>query len=385
MRILIFPKDFPSKESPTAGIFILRSAQALRERGHEVEVVRIVPHAPPIGAKWRAYRAVPPFEEVQGIAVRTIRAIVPPRMIGLEYLPMQVDRALAREIECFRPDVLHANFLLPCGHVAVRQHVPTVVTAHGSDAYRWPLHRNGLRRAASEAIAKATRVTAVSDFIRRRVQEIEERDVTIVMNGADERVFHPRDARDVRERFDLPCDRFVAAFAGNIVRTKGVFDLVSAASMMEPCNRPVIALAGSGPQATMLADYARERGVDLRLLGSLDQEGVAALFSAADVVVLPSYNEGMPNVICEAMLAGRAVIASTVGGIPEIITHRTTGMLIEPGDVTALASALEELRRDCGLREAIGSNARAYAREHLTWAINAQGYERVYREAIDQA
>src|SRR5690348_13157068 len=125
MRILVLPIEFPTDSRPFAGIFILRCAQALRELGHEIEVLRIAPLAPPIGAKWKGYASLPAIEHVDGIAVRTIRAVIPPRRIGMEYLPAQVYGAVAREIARFRPDVLHANFLIPSGQVAVRHAVPT--------------------------------------------------------------------------------------------------------------------------------------------------------------------------------------------------------------------------------------------------------------------
>lgn len=379
MRILVLPIDFPSAARPFAGIFILRCAQALRDLGHEIEVLRIAPIAPPIGAKWKAYAALPPLEHVDGIPVRTIRAIVPPRRIGMEYLPAQVYAAVAREIARFKPDVLHANFIIPSGQVAVRHDVPAVVTAHGGDAYAWPLERPGLRRAAQEAIRKAARVTAVSDYIRRCVLELEPRDVDVILNGADERYFFPRDGAAMREDLAIAPDRFVIAFAGNILRAKGLFDLVEAAAGLSHL-RPLIALAGEGPDRQALEQSAHNAGVELRCFGRLDSEDVARLFCAADVVTLPSHNEGLPNVICEAMLAARPVVATTVGGIPEIIDPER-GVLVPPHEPAALRAAFERLARDAQMRGRLAAAARAFAQQRLTWRVSAQGYERVFREA----
>lgn len=378
MRVLVLPIEFPTASRPFAGIFILRCAQALRDLGHEIEVLRVAPLAPPIGTKWKGYASLPALEYVDGIAVRTIRAVIPPRRIGMEYLPAQVYGAVSREIARFKPDVLHANFLIPAGQVAVRHAVPTVVTAHGGDAYAWPMERPGLRRAAQEAIRKATRVTAVSDYIRRCVLALQPRDVDVILNGADERYFFPRNRDAARDVLALPRDRFVVAFAGNVLRAKGLYDLVEAAAQLS--QPAILAIAGEGPDREHLQWAARAAGVEMRFFGRMDSEGVAQLFSAADVVTLPSHNEGLPNVVCEAMLAQRAVVATTVGGIPEILTPER-GVLVPPHDPAALRASFEMLARDAQLRDRLAAAARAYAAKHLTWRVSALGYERVFREA----
>ncbi|HEX8828823.1 MAG TPA: glycosyltransferase, partial [Xanthobacteraceae bacterium] len=125
MRVLIIAKDFPAPGQPRGGVFVLRQAQALAELGHEIQVVRIVPHAPPWTPKWRSYRAIPERYTIEGIAVHSIRAFFPPRMLAMEYLPLQVDGAIRRIIADFAPHVLHAHFLIPFGQLAVRQGLPT--------------------------------------------------------------------------------------------------------------------------------------------------------------------------------------------------------------------------------------------------------------------
>jgi teichuronic acid biosynthesis glycosyltransferase TuaC len=381
VRILVLPLVFPTARQPNPGIFILRQAQALRDLGHELRFVRIVPYAPPIGRKWRAYNAFPDLEEVNGFPVRTIRAFIPPRMIGVEWLPVQVRTALYRETNLFRPDLLHAHFLVPSGFIAVRQHAPTVVTAHGIDAYAWPFRRTGLRNAAREAAMGATRLTAVSAFIAGSIRQIAPRDADVIWNGADERTFYPRDRLHARRHFNLSEDRFVIVFAGTIVRAKGLFDLVDALRGRKAIN-PVVIAAGEGPDERAISAYAAHAGVDLRLTGHLHSEDVAELFAAADVVTLPSHAEGLPTVLCEAMLSARCVVATTVGGIPEIIANRRTGLLVPPRDPASLRGALDEIAQDRELRTALADAAHEFARNHLTWRVNALRYDALYRDAL---
>lgn len=380
MRILVLPKEFPSAAQPQAGIFILRRVQALRELGHEIEVLRIVPAAPPITRKWRTYASIPRHESVEGIPVTTIRAIFPPRMIAMEYLPLQVHAAVARHIARVRPDVIHASFLIPSGQIAVRQRVPAVVTAHGSDAYAWPKRRRGLHAAAHEAVMKAARVTAVSGYIADCVREIAEREVDVIWNGADERFFYPRDRRQAREALAIEPGRFVVGFAGNLLQAKGVFDLVEAAASLHDL-KPLVVFAGAGADEQQLRTAASEARVDAVFLGRVDQERIAQVYAASDVVTLPSYNEGMPNVVCEAMLSARAVVASTAGGTPEILDNERTGLLVEPGNREQLASCLRRIGTNAEERELIERDARAFAAENLTWRISARRYDRVLREA----
>ena len=111
---------------------------------------------------------------------------------------------------------------------------------------------------------------------------------------------------------------------------------------------------------------------------------VAQLFAAADVVVLPSYEEGLPAVICEAMMVGRAVIATPVGGIPEIVRNQDTGLLVTVGDDAALAVALRQVIENRVLQIRLEQNARAFAVQNLTWAVNAESYRAIYEEALDR-
>lgn len=382
MRVLIFPKEFPSASRPQPGIFILRRVQALRALGHDVRVLRIVPLAPPITAKWRSYNAIPEEEIYDGVPVKSIRAIFPPRMLGMEYLPLQVHAAVAREIRNFQPDILHASFLIPSGQIAVRQNVPVIVTAHGSDAYAWPKLRAGLHRAAHEAIAKAQRVTAVSGYIARCVQEIVQRPVDVVWNGADERFFYPRPRDECREALGLPLDRTIVAYAGFALRQKGLFELADALHRIEPPHRPLLVIAGDGADRTALEQRVAELGIEACFLGALPHDRIPLIFGAADIATLPSHNEGLPNVVCEAMLCRRAILATNVGGIPEIVESERTGLLVPAREPHALAGALARLSHDRVFREAIAERAYAFASQHLTWRVSAKRYEQIYEETL---
>ncbi|HEV3152887.1 MAG TPA: glycosyltransferase [Candidatus Baltobacteraceae bacterium] len=382
MRVLAVLRDFPSQTNPQAGVFMRRRLEAMMRLGHTVEVVRIVPLAPALGSKWSAYRAVPDREIVGDIPVHAVRAIMPPRLIGMETVAAQVHRRLAAHIDRFRPDVLHASFVIPCGHAAIRHSVPVVVSAHGVDTYGWPFARAGLQRAARETLRKATRLSAVSGFLGNIMRTLCGRDVRVIWNGADERTFFPRAAQPSRDRLAIPEDRFTVVYAGNLLRAKGLFELIDAAAMISEY-RPLVCLAGEGPDKELLQQRAAQRNVDVRFLGRREHAEIADVLAAADVVTLPSYAEGLPNIVCEAMLSGRAVVASTAGGIPEIVDDGATGLLVAPKDAPALASALSRLAADANLRSRLAAQAHTFAARRLTWEAASREYEGLYHETIE--
>lgn len=385
MRVLIVANDFPSAHRPQMGIFILRRAQAMMALGHEVEVLTHVPLAPPIGEKWGAYAAIPEHDVVGGIPVRTVRVPMLPRMIGAEYTARMLAPDLEREIDRFHPDIVHASYLMPSGQLAVSQtRVPAVVTAHGLDAYDVPMRRPGLRRASAQAVAQAARVTAVSGYIAKCLQRLAFRHIDVIWNGADERFFYPRERAACRRALGLQADRTIVAYAGYVLRDKGLFELVQALERIDQGERPLLVVAGDGDDRAELEREAAARNVEAVFLGAMPHDRIAEVFGAADIATLPSYYEGLPNVVCEAMLSARAVVASTAGGIPEIVQSGRSGLLVPPREVQPLTDALLRMTRDREFRASAAESARAFASVHLTWRGSAKRYDALYREVVER-
>ncbi|HEY9612923.1 glycosyltransferase family 4 protein [Allocoleopsis sp.] len=150
-------------------------------------------------------------------------------------------------------------------------------------------------------------------------------------------------------------------FLGRIGKRKGVFDLLEAYAKVAPEQRKkselILAGIGQVEQANHLAErlYLKEH---VAFAGWVDSAKRSELLSQADVFLLPSYNEGLPMALLEAMSWGLPVITTPVGGIPEVITHNETGLLVNPGDVQQLAEALQSLIENESLRLELGSAAR---------------------------
>ena len=171
---------------------------------------------------------------------------------------------------------------------------------------------------------------------------------------------------------------------GRLVAKKGFTHLVEAARRVDEV---YVVVAGEGDLRRPLEEQARAAGNRVRFVGALDRETVARALAAADVVAVPSVVDaagnvdGLPNTVLEALASGRAVVASRVAGIPDVVRDGVTGVLVGAGDAEALAAALQRLARDPAERERLGREARACAVQHHGWDAAARSFEECYAQA----
>jgi glycosyltransferase involved in cell wall biosynthesis len=142
-------------------------------------------------------------------------------------------------------------------------------------------------------------------------------------------------------------------------------------------------LAGAGSLKPALERQAEDLGISVTFLEPPDEPG--PLLVAADMVILPSLWETIPILLLEAMARGRPVVASAVGGIPEVVEDGWSGRLVPPGDARSLAEALESLHRRPDWASRLGSNAARRIKEDFAWARVIDGYEAVYDDVLGLA
>ncbi len=257
-------------------------------------------------------------------------------------------RILLPYVRASRPEVILNYWLYPDGFAAVRAGralgVPVIVGAIGSDIRR----RNDplTIRLVRQTMLEADGVITVSEELRERAIAlgVPPEKVTTILNGCDTAVFHPGDREAARG--ELGCDPGgeIVLYAGNLFAAKGLGELLEAfVGLARSRPRARLVVVGQGPYGETLARRAAAAGLADRVIlpGRRDAAGVAAWMRAADVFCLPSYSEGCPNVIVEALSCGRPVVATRVGGIPELVDDGC-GMLIRPRDAAQLRQALED-------------------------------------------
>lgn len=366
MRILLV-NHFPL-EGSGSGTYTMNTAQHLAKRGHEVRVVfpeNRVPEPLP-GVELR-----PVFFDGGDMGETGLPGALPfnfpcftthPRSLTTfdDLSDAQIDaylgafsEAMARAVEEFRPDVVHAQHVWLLALVAARSGVPTVITAHGTDmmGYRkWPR----FHALADEAVARCRAIIAISkdnhddtvDTIPAAADKMR-----LLLNGYNEDIFYREDVdrAGLMAAHGVPYDgQRIVLFAGKLTGFKGVDVLLRAAARYEAAPPDVVTLlAGSGEEEEALHALRDRLGLSRTyFLGHQSQESLRRLYNAADLFVMPSRREPFGLVALEAMACGLPVVATNQGGLPEFVKPEV-GSLVDVDDEAGLADAvLAELRRN---------------------------------------
>lgn len=283
-------------------------------------------------------------------------------------------------------EVILATFAYPHGRAALelsrRLQVPYVVKTRGSDLHllsRYPRRLRGTVKALKGAAA----VVAVSSNLADIALDLGVRPehVHVLPNGVDADAFPLIERREARRRLGLPQDCRIVLYVGNLLPVKGLDVLMNAAADSNgwlEVTDTVLALAGKGPMEKQIRTEISQHGLEkrVRLLGYLGRDEVKLWINAADVLVLPSRNEGCPNVVLEALACGTPVVASRVGGIPDMLDE-DCGIQVEPENAAALATAIRAACRRRWDRSLIRSRV-----EDMSWSDNAGCLFRILLDVI---
>jgi len=230
------------------------------------------------------------------------------------------------------------------------------------------------RAAARHTDRLVTNADAIAEnYLRRGIGQPDQ--YTTVYSGIDLDAF-----RDAAPASDVTGEGVRVVMVGRLADGKGFEDLLAAVDRLNRDGLSVY-LVGDGPLRKKLQQEVTQRGLSesVHLLGHRDD--IPAILAACDVFILPSYREGTPRVITEAMASGLPVIATEIAGIPEQIEDGTNGILIQPGDVTALVSGLERLAESSELREQFGTASQERV-ERFSVATMLSDIDTVYRESL---
>jgi glycosyltransferase involved in cell wall biosynthesis len=303
MRILLVSQMYPGPAAPDLGVFVKQIADALEEEGNEVERV-VIDRRGGTPAKYGLLAA---------------RAA-----------------ATARR---FRPEVVYAHFLFPAGAagaLAARlSGARLVVTAHGRDV------RNvgaipGVAAATRGVVRRAAAVIAVSDFLRRELEaKLPEArgKTTVIDSGVDLERFRHREPGPLRTEVGWEGEEPFYLCVGTLDERKNVLRLADAFGRLE---RGSLAFVGAGPLRERLEGRSR-----VRLVGRVPHERVPDWIAACDVLCQPSLIEPFGQTVLEALATERPVVATRIGGPPELVTPET-GVLVDPGSVESIEAALRE-------------------------------------------
>jgi glycosyltransferase involved in cell wall biosynthesis len=354
MRILALTNRYPRPGREQDAVYNHLQVRALA-REHAVAAVVPVPWTERV-ANRRAGVTIPPELDRDGVHVYHPTYYYPPWVLQSAYgrfYQASVRRTFRRAAAALRPKVVLACWAHPDGWAAVRLGrefgLPVVIKVIGSDVL--VLGRAGRRAAKiAEALREADGVVAVSRDLADHVVRLgaDPGRVHVVPEGTDLEAFRPGDRGEARTRLGLPADGRVIVFVGNVLLSKGAGVLVEACGGLAARGVEFRCyVVGRGADDAAVRRSVERLGLADRvtLTGPRPQGDLPDWYRAADVVSLPSYSEGIPNVLREALACGRPFVATRVGGIPELV-RGPAGRLVPPGDPAALADALAAVLAD---------------------------------------
>ncbi len=294
---------------------------------------------------------------------------------------------LLRELHAIRPDLIHAHIAGTYAQVAYATGLPTILTPHGiRHRSEWPgdrwldrlVRRPLTAREERASVRRAHHLIAISPYIQEEFGHLIRATVYPIENPIPVKFFELQN-QEVPGRI---------LYAGRVTDGKSVHHLVQALAYVRgrvPLVQLRVAGGANGDRCQqVIQDMATSMHLDgtVQWLGHLEENSLLREYRECALLVLPSRQETAPMVIQQAMAAGKAVVATRVGGIPYLVSHGETGLLVEHGDVAGLGKAIADLLSNDALRARLGEQAKKEATARFRAGAVAQQTYDVYRKVL---
>lgn len=376
MRVVMLSNSFPPE---IGGIqeHVSNLAQTLARQGHQLKIVTV-----------RRNKSERVRDTFAGLNVIRVPQLNLPKTLTTQYLAITTALLIAMRLRG-QADVVHYHTFWPDAFTAfvVNKFVPTIYTAHESRFLlmaEQPQSRRWLKlalRPFQGILAPSTELLEVT-----RQLGVSSEKSAFIANAVDARKFRPDvTGETVRARYGVPMDHCLILCPRRLVPKNGLEFLIESLPLIRRRFSAVsVLIAGDGPERERLE--ARVRELDLQdsvvFAGSQDNNDLPEFYGAADIVAIPSLKEATSIAGLEAMASACAVVATNVGGLPEIIEDGVSGLLVPRGDPEALAQAIARLIETPELRTQLGLAARARVEQKFTWEQVASETTRAYERAI---
>ena len=392
MKILVFTSLYPNNVWPRHGVFIKERMTHFAKNGNsQIRVIAPVPYFPPfkINQRW-LYSQVARSEEIDGVKVQHPRYLMIPKVgMVLHGLLMFLSLYLIvkRVQKDFDFDLIDSHYAYPDGFAAVLVgqllKKPVIISARGSDVnlFRtFPV----IQRLLRFSFLRAERVIAVSRALKDTILRlnIPEDKVEVIPNGVDLEKFKEIPTYEARQRLQLQGKPLLLS-VGNLNPNKGFDKLIKSIRILtEQDNQKDIHLViiGEGASLKSLQGLVRSLGLDehVSFAGGVPHQELFLWYSAADIICLASGREGWPNVLLEAMACGKPVVATSVGGIPEIVSSDQLGILVKRNEMEIAKGISTALSKNWNRQE-----IRKYAETH-TWNRVTDSLSAIFRSVTKQ-
>lgn len=389
MRILAISNLYPYVSNKVFGIFTARQFEMAAKLGANITVLFTHIWIPQI-----LQRLIPKFKdynknhaplEYEGINVITVPWVRWTRgMNGYQWDGLCIYHAAKNKVLALhreKPfDVLYGKGIFPSADVAVRfarrLNIPAIGEGIGSDVNIAPDYSPAMYRHFLWVAKALDGAVADGQGVAERLSKVMGIEIPTIHGLVDLETFSPvEDKAELRRQLNIPLKSHVLLFAGFLKKEKGVFELLEAfAGVRRSLPNIVLKICGQGGERFNLEKRIAELNISdcAFLVGTVSPADMHKWMQASDLFVLPSYHEGMPNVVMEAMACGLPVISTAVGGLPEAVGDCKGAILIEPRSSDQLASAIIKVGTDKTLREQMGAAARQTAEQKFGAATNSQ-------------
>jgi glycosyltransferase involved in cell wall biosynthesis len=317
------------------------------------------------------------------------------------------NRTLAGAANAIKADVYEAHTVSGYGFLkALREQgirKPFIQTVHGvlADEYAQSLQRGSptlraklanlimgqLSKLEEESAKNATLTVTISKYSSKKIAQlygVDKAKIRIVPNGVDTQKFKPSvDCETIKRQIGID-SKLCVLFVGRLIPRKGLHYLIEAAKqIIKEFSQTMFLIVGDGPLRNHLVSDLEKTNLsgNFVFLGDVSESALPALYSCADVFVLPSIQEGQGIALLEAQAAAKPIVAFDVGGVREAVLDKETGLLVKP-DNRELADAIMKLLVSWSLREKMGRRGREFVVDNFSWDVCAKKMLQVYREAL---
>ncbi len=361
-----------------------------------VEVIAPIPFSPPLKyLPYYEFCKIPSIEHSEEGTVHHPRFLylLPKKIfygfIG-EFYRRSVSNYILKNIE--KADLVHAHQVYPDGYgvmdLCSMWNIPLIVDVHSRGSLDTWLNNRRIRDKVIKVLEFSSKILCVSNELSKFLNEIgfDSDKIELLPLGVDIRNFDPNKKNDIRENLSIKQEKLIL-FVGRLDKLKGVNCLLMAIDIVRRSFKKFkLVIVGKGPELQNLKHLNKKLNLnDFTLfIGELKENNLIKWFIAADLFILPSFTEGRPMVIYEAMASGCPIIASNVGGIPEQVKDGYNGYLIEPGDKEILADRIEFLLKNNDLIQKMGINSRKrIIEEKWTWEEYVNRINNLYNKLVE--
>ncbi len=402
MRICMLTSSYPRWAGDGAGIYVMSLAQTLVELGHDIYV--IAPWDPAVkpmdtkGVHLIRFKYAPARNlHILGHG-RSLKADVRLKSIAPFLVPCYAGAMISNAVRLYRREhyeLIHAHWSVPGGFlgglVSKYLKLPLVVSMHGSDVFVTE-HNKIYARAARIGFRQAYCVTAVSQHLLDRSVSagLDPRKGHVVPCGVDAARFAQGEGQRMRSRLDIAADVPVIGAIGRLVFKKGFSYLIDAMpQILQSFPTAKCIIAGEGDLKLELIEKAKALGIAdaVQVIGHIDWQDTPNFYAMCEVLALPSVVDaygnvdGQPNVLLEAMAAGRAVVASNIPGIDSLVQDGANGRLVPPKSAEDISRVVVDLLGNPAKRISLGKTARELVVTQFQWRDIADCFSELYKQA----